>query len=67
MSLIGKLLQGVVAGGGWTAGKAGAEAVIDKLKNKVNENQEKQPEKTEEEVLDEIEVAPDKDDETDDK
>ena len=68
MSLIGQLLKSVIAGGGWTAGKAGAEVLVDRVKTKMSENQKaKASEKSEEEVLDEIELAPDKDDEEEDK
>lgn len=60
MSLLGQLVKGVLAGGGWTAGKAGAEAVIDSVKEKLK-NKKKQP--SEEEALENIEVPADQDEE----
>lgn len=58
MSLFGDLVKGVLAGSGWTAGKAVADTAIDKVKQKFGEKPEEQPEKSEEEALEDLEVPP---------
>ena len=68
MSLVGQLLKGILSGGGWTAGKAGAEALIGTIKEKVSDSRNKaETEQTEEDALDDIEVAPDKDEESEEE
>lgn len=68
MSLVGQLFKGIISGGGWTAGKAGADALIGVIKEKVSDSREKAgSEQSEEDALDDIEVAPENEEEAEDE
>ncbi len=58
MSLIGHLLKGIASGGGWTAGKALADASVAKIKDKFQSREKETEEEEKEENLEDLEIAP---------
>lgn len=61
--MLKQLLKGIMAGGGWTFGKAVADGVTDFAKKKIKERQEKKEQEDEDENddIDGIEIPEDED------